>query len=144
MAEIRTEFEIAASPARAWRVLTDFQRYPEWNPFLVRLTGAPRTGTRVDVHVKQPFFTVTFRTTVMKVEAERELRWRGHLLHDGIVAAEHYFLIEPIASDRVRFVHGERFTGSLSSLAWRIIERDTRRGYAAMNQALTRRVESSV
>jgi len=142
MPEIRTEFEIAASPARAWHVLTDFPRYPEWNPFLVRLTGAPEVGARVDVHVKNPLLTVTFRTTVLKVELERELRWRGHLLHDGLVAAEHYFLIEPLAADRLRFVHGERFSGSLSSVAWRLIERDTRRGYAAMNQALTRRAEA--
>lgn len=36
---ISTEIEIAAPPATIWAVLTDYERYPEWNPFLTKISG---------------------------------------------------------------------------------------------------------
>lgn len=33
------EIEIAAPPSAVWAVLTDYDRYPEWNPFVVNLSG---------------------------------------------------------------------------------------------------------
>lgn len=140
MPEIRTELEIGAPPKRVWDVLADFGRYPEWNPFLVRLTGSPVLGAKVVVHVKSGILPVRFRTKVLVAEPERELRWRGNLLTDALIAGEHYFQIEPLG-DRSRFIHGERFTGALANVAWRIIEGDTRRGYEAMNSAFKARVE---
>ena len=34
MREICTEIEIAGSLARVWEVLTRFDEYPQWNPFI--------------------------------------------------------------------------------------------------------------
>jgi uncharacterized protein YndB with AHSA1/START domain len=39
MREIRTEIDIRASTDRVWEVLTDLERYPEWNPFITRAGG---------------------------------------------------------------------------------------------------------
>lgn len=36
---IFTEVEIAAPPNAVWAVLTGYEYYPEWNPFLTRLSG---------------------------------------------------------------------------------------------------------
>ena len=33
---IRTEITLPASPEKSWKVLTDFARYPEWNPHFPR------------------------------------------------------------------------------------------------------------
>ena len=40
MPSISTEIDIAAPPNEVWAVLTDYERYPEWNPFMVKLSGA--------------------------------------------------------------------------------------------------------
>ncbi|MFM2360786.1 MAG: hypothetical protein RLY16_2779, partial [Bacteroidota bacterium] len=37
--EIKTTIEIHASPARVWEVLTNFDEYPNWNPFIKSLKG---------------------------------------------------------------------------------------------------------
>ncbi|KAL9135287.1 MAG: hypothetical protein Q9175_003523 [Cornicularia normoerica] len=36
---ISTGIDIAAPPIAVWAVLTDYDRYPEWNPFLVKMSG---------------------------------------------------------------------------------------------------------
>jgi hypothetical protein len=140
--EIRTDFDIHASADAVWNVLADFPSYPSWNPFLVKLKGDPLVGSPLGVHVKSGPLKVVFPTTVLVANPGRELRWRGHFLSDGIVAGEHYFLIEPIEPNKVHFVHGEKFTGALSTAAWAVIGRSTRRGYAAMNPLFKARVES--
>ena len=32
--EIKTEILIKASPQIVWSILTDFENYPHWNPFI--------------------------------------------------------------------------------------------------------------
>ena len=39
MKELRSEIEIEAPTERVWGVLTDFAAYPEWNPFIRRVSG---------------------------------------------------------------------------------------------------------
>jgi len=36
---VSTEIDIAAPPSAVWKVLTDYDRYPDWNPFLIKLCG---------------------------------------------------------------------------------------------------------
>jgi len=47
MKEVFSEIEIQATADRVWQVLTDFARYPEWNPFIRRISGEPKEGTRL-------------------------------------------------------------------------------------------------
>jgi len=66
--ELRSEIEIEAPIERVWRVLTDFAAYPEWNPFIRRVSGRAELDERLVVRM-QPSGTrgMTFRPTVMKV-----------------------------------------------------------------------------
>ena len=104
--------------------------------------GVPALGAKVAVHVRGGLVPVTFSTTVIIPEPQRELRWRGHFVTDRAVTGEHYFRDRAARDGRSRFIHGEQFTGRFASLAWRIIERDTRKGYALMNKAFQERCES--
>jgi uncharacterized protein YndB with AHSA1/START domain len=44
--------EIAAPAVRVWDVLADFARFPEWNPFILRINGSAAPGARLRVGVK--------------------------------------------------------------------------------------------
>jgi hypothetical protein len=86
---------------------------------------------------------LVFHAEVLHCLVDRELRWRGHVLAPWLADGEHSFTIEPRAHDQVRFGQREVFTGVLSWLAGRLIARETRKGFAAMNAALKARVEDA-
>jgi hypothetical protein len=142
MREICTEIEITGSSARVWEVLTRFDEYPEWNPFICRATGELREGGRLEVsirpHGQKP---MTFRPVVVCVSPQRELRWLGRLWLPRVLDGEHAFLLEAQGAERVRLVQRERFRGLLLPLLWRSLGGPTRRGFEDMNLALKRRVE---
>jgi hypothetical protein len=144
MKELNCEIDIQASDERVWQLLTDFASFPQWNPFIRRASGEPKTGTRLEVTM-QPSGAkgMTFRPTVLKAEPKRELRWLGHLLIPGLFDGEHSFTIEPLEANHVRFVQRERFTGILVPLFAHGLDTDTRRGFEEMNQALKMRAEQS-
>ncbi len=144
MKELRTEIEIGASAERVWQILTDFASYPEWNPFVRRISGEAQEGTQLEVYL-QPSGArgMTFRPTILKAEPSRELRWRGKLFIQGLFDGEHVFEIEQLAENRVRFVQRESFRGLLASLLLRMLENDTRRGFEEMNAALKARAEAA-
>jgi hypothetical protein len=137
-----TEIEINASPERVWTLLTDFARYPAWNPFIPYANGAAARGERIEVSLQSPGGAkATFRPTLLKVEPNRELRWLGHLFVPGVFDGEHIFVIEPSGPNRVRFIQREEFRGLLAPLLLPLIGKNTRRGFEAMNQALKAEAE---
>ena len=144
MKELNCEIDIQASDEGVWQLLTDFASFPQWNPFIRRASGEPKTGTRLEVTM-QPSGArgMTFRPTVLKAEPKRELRWLGHLLIPGLFDGEHSSTIEPLEANHVRFVQRERFTGILVPLFAHGLDTDTRRGFEEMNQALKMRAEQS-
>ncbi len=143
MKTLHTEIEIDAAPERVWQILTDFERFPEWNPLLVRASGELRVGARLEVRVQPPGMrSMTLRPQVLEATPNRELRWRGQLPIPGLFAGEHAFVVEPLTG-RTRFVHREHFTGLLVPLLSGMLDGATRRGFEAMNEALRQRAERS-
>ncbi len=144
MKELRTEIEINATAERVWQVLTDFASFPEWNPFIRRASGEARPGARLEVFIQPTGANgMTFRPTVLRAEQNRELRWLGRLLIPGLFDGEHIFTIESLGENQVRFVQQEKFRGLLVPLMARGLDRDTRRGFEEMNQAIKERAEQA-
>jgi hypothetical protein len=143
MRELRREIEIDVPPERVWEVVTDFAAYPEWNPFISRISGELREGARLEVRIEPPGGrTTTFKPTVRAVEPNRELRWLGRLLVPGIFDGEHSLRIEPLEGGRTRFVQSERFFGILVGLVKGTLKK-TDVGFEQMNAALKARVEQA-
>jgi len=140
--ELRSEIEIDAPVERVWQTLTDFSSFPTWNPFIRRIEGELRLGSRLEVFI-QPTGTkgMRFRPTVRRLEPGREVRWLGRLGIPGLFDGEHIFEIEPAGAGRTRFVQREVFRGLLVPLLTRSLDRDTKRGFEEMNRALKGRAE---
>jgi hypothetical protein len=143
MKELHSEIEIAASAQRVWGILTDFASYPEWNPFIRRISGEPNVGERLEVRLEPPGSRgITLKPTVLNAVPERELRWLGHLLVAGLFDGEHILAIQQLDENRVRFVQRETFGGLLVPLLASSLDKGTRRGFEEMNRALKERAEA--
>jgi len=82
-----------------------------------------------------------FRPTVLAVEPQRELRWKGKLVVPGLLDGEHFFKLGPRSDTRLVFRHGEMFSGLLVPLLRRSLDGATKQGFLAMNEALKREAE---
>ena len=138
--QLRTEIDIAAPPDKIWDVLTDFRAYPQWNPFIVSITGEPVVGQRLNVLLSPPQQSeMRFKPVVLRADPGEEFRWRGVFGFRWLLTGEHFFRLEQREPRVTRFTHGEDFSG------WgvRFVPMtSTTRGFVFMNQALKKRVES--
>lgn len=142
MIVVRTEIEIRATPEAVWEALTDFPRYPDWNPFLPRAEGKAVEGTVLDVRIEPPGLKpCNQRLKVLEVLPLRRLRWLGHWWLPGMMDGDHVFKIEHLEPTRVQLVQAETFRGILTPFLAPWLKRNLPAGFEAMNQALKGQVE---
>ncbi len=141
MKQIETEITIEATAEKVWQVLTDFESYPKWNPFVRSISGTAREGEKIKVFLKPPDAKgMTFHPKVKKSEPGKEFRWKGQLGLPGIFDGEHYFLLNEISSKRTHLTHGEKFSGLLIPFMGGMIDK-TREGFELMNKTLKKECE---
>ena len=143
MYEIQTEIEIAASAPAIWAILTDFERYPEWNPFVREIRGHFKVGGGLEVTLAQPGSkAMTVKPRLIAIEQNRRFGWLGRLLVPHLFDGEHWYEIESLGEGHCRFKHYERFTGILLPFLRGMLDNKTKSCFEAMNRALKQRVES--
>ena len=136
---IYTDIDIQAPPERIWQILADIERYPEWNPYHVKVTGTLAVGEKLDVRIHKPNGdTVHIKPHVMRLEPNVELTWGGGI--KGLFHGEHVFLLESAGEGVTRLVHKEDFVGIFVPFAsLEAIDE----GYRLMNARLKERAEKN-
>jgi hypothetical protein len=135
------DIAIDAQPSTVWRVLTDLDRYGDWNPFFTRAEGQLAPGQKLHLVMRPPGKSDTaFSPTVLEVALERHLAWRGRLGVPKLFDGEHHFRIEVLDPRRVRLVQEEHFSGLLVPF---VGFEPYRLGWVRMNEALKRRAEAA-
>ena len=143
MKQLTSDIEINASPEHVWKVLTDFPALGEWSPFVRSIDGRLAVGETLKIYIKaSKGMGMTFKPTVLRAEPGREFRWLGRFLMPGLFDGEHYFTIEDLGGNRVRFVQGEIFKGLLVPVMsmFKVLG-NAYVGFQEMNQALKERAE---
>ncbi|MEM1356640.1 MAG: SRPBCC domain-containing protein [Bacteroidota bacterium] len=133
---ITTSIVLPATPEKVWAVLTDFENYPNWNPFVTSAAGDWAAGNTVAITAGG----MGFKPTVLKMKKAQELRWLGSLLFRGVFDGEHYFILRDQENGTTLLTHGEDFSGVLVSLFKSKLNKDTKAGFIAMNEALKERL----
>lgn len=135
--EIKTQITINASPEKVWSILTNFEKYPEWNPFIKSIKGTPTVGKRIIARIEPPKAKgMTFTPKVLAFDANKQFRWIGHLLMPGLFDGEHIFEIIDNGDGTTTFIQREKFRGILVPLFKKMLDNNTVNGFNQMNQKL--------
>ncbi|MEZ6000226.1 SRPBCC family protein [Hyphomonas sp.] len=141
---IRTSIEIDATPQRVFDVLSDFSKYPLWNPYHVRVVGDPVAGAPLEVRVSRPDGRIVDvpHVHVIRAEPGEALYWGGGPEH--IFNGEHRFDLAPLdGGTRTLVHHDEDFSGLFIGFADLPVPVLTE-GYEQMNEALKAWVEADM
>jgi hypothetical protein len=142
MKEIYSEIEVNASAAIVWDILTNFDDFPNWNPFIKKISGKPKEGSQLEIFLKPPNSSgMTFKPTIIECIPGEKLRWLGKLWIPKLFDGEHSFIIKKLDENRILFIQKESFSGILVPLLSALIG-DTINGFEMMNQALKKKVET--
>ncbi len=140
--ELKTEIEIQTSTQEVWDVLTDTQKYAEWNPFITSITGEMKLGAYITNVMVNKGKENTFTPIITVLEENTSLEWLGSGL-GGTFKGNHYFHLTELPNGHTKIIHGEKFSGLLSGLIMQIIGKDTLASFVLMNNAMKNRVESN-
>ena len=143
--------DIRAPSDLVWRIMIDFERYPEWNPLnrFFRLDDKAEPGHTVTFGPSWgpydqpgqgtlPEADMTTRETITVWEEGRCLTY-GDLR--GVFKAERSQYLEPIAGGYTRYHTFERICGVLSPLVRVLFEKRIIAGFTANGVALKARAE---
>ncbi len=131
--EIRTEIIISASKEKIWAVLTDFENYQKWNPWVLSLNGNVKVGNTIKVCLKGG---MTFKPKILTYEKNNELSWLGHFLFKGLFDGAHKFELIDNNNGTTTFRHSEIFKGILVPIFKKQLDIDTKNGFHEMNKKL--------
>jgi hypothetical protein len=139
----RDEVIIHAAPEEVWGILTNLDKHSEWNPLIYRAKGNIELGGRVRLSAKSGSFDMNYNCFVVKVEVNREFKWKWHIVLPFLFRGEHTFTLEPVDEKSIRFINLEIFKGLLVPFFAKVLANDGKDSMVAMDIALKYRVEQS-
>jgi hypothetical protein len=140
MREIYSDVEVKAEPGKVWDVVTGFDSFPDWNPFITSCSGEPSEGSTLEMKLEPPGGDkMTISSKVLSSTAPKEFRWTtgGPLFN-----SEHVTTIQLIGDERVRVVQRGMYSGLLTAFKGGQIDR-IKLGLDAMNEAIVRQAEKT-
>ena len=135
---VHHEISINADADRVWSVLTDMERYPEWNPVMQLVDGEVKEGNKVSYRFTQDAETEsTIAAKVITMEPNRLLNQKGGI--PLVLTFDHQYRIIANGQTTTVIIH-EDYRG-IGVNFW--TPAPVEAAYARLNQALKARAEET-
>ncbi len=132
--EINTEILIHCSPEKVWEKLTDFENYPNWNPFIKEISGKLKVSGRIKVKIQPENSSVMiFKPTILEYKENKLLIWKGKFIFKGLFDGKHIFELIDNKDETTTFKQSEEFSGVLVGV---FNLENTKKGFDKMNKKL--------
>lgn len=141
--DVYTEIEISAPKEIVWAIISDFDKYADWNPLMVEARGKPEVGQRMDWTSRIAGADRLYNARVDAVAPARELTWIGPVGSVGRIGfwGRHSLVIEELGPDRVKLINKERFGGLMTFVYGGFLKTGVPAAYDRMNAAVKARAE---
>lgn len=137
---VKTELKIAATPEKIWSVLTNFEQFENWNPFIIKAKGNAIIHQQIEITIQLPNQGISnFKPTIVTCKPNQKLEWLGRLFLPGIFDGKHSFEIVKNQDGTSTFKHQETFTGIL---VWILNLNNVKLGFELMNQKIKELAEA--
>ena len=137
---LRNSLIIAAPPPLVWKILTDFSRYAEWNPFTPEVNCTGKVGDRVTLLAKlgsgQTHRSVSLQ--LFQWEPEEQLCWGSN---DWYLRVNRCQTLAALPDGRTRYTNSESFTGILAPIVIWTQRKKLIYGYQQAAEGLKREAE---
>lgn len=134
---VHHEITINATPDEVWSVLTDTDKYKDWNPVMLLKEGSVQEGQKVVYQFTQAEgnqYDIT--TTVKKVTENKLLNQGGGM--PGLLTFNHQYILEPSGNGTKLTIHEDY--GGIGVNFWN--PKPVQAAYERLNEAIKERVES--
>ena len=137
--KIETQIMLNAPQKEVMNLLTNFEKYKEWNPFMVFAKGkcSLHSVLKVTLNIDNKKMSISPKIIMRQ---DNIFCWRGVLgvryLFDGV----HYFKVEGLPKNRTLFTHTEHFQGLLVWAMFPMLLKIKKR-FELMNKALKNELE---
>jgi len=138
--------QIEASAQHVWDVLVDYARYPEWNPYTVRVETTLEIGSPIELTL--PSYDgsgamLVSREFIREVDPPRHLRYDNEGEVPGVVGSRDQW-ITPLGPNRCTYVTTDTLSGEHAELAIELTGEWMKAGFDAVAEALKVRAEALV
>lgn len=135
--------DVAAPAETVWRVVTDFPRYAEWNPFVVACRSTLEPGSTIEMRVRVlPFVAQPQRERVFEHVPGRRMRYGIDPMPLGALRSSRAHEVEAVGPDRSRYVSTFALDGWLAPVVATLFGARLERGFAAMSAGIKTRAEA--
>jgi hypothetical protein len=144
---VSDSIEILAPIDHVWNILTDVDKYPEWNSFTPRVSTSLKVGEEFTLDCQMTPTNLMKNVPEVMLEFDPQnyiLSWgSSRTKRKGVTGDRKQELIQNSPSITVYRVR-EQFTGPLASLVIVFYARSLQKGFANAAQELKKRAESTV
>ena len=139
---VETEPLTIDAPAEAvWNVLTDGERYGEWNPFTTHIETDFQPGSPVRARVLLGRLPVRVTEHTDVAEPPVRLTWSSAYWTPFLLTARKTQIVTPIAAGRCAYHTTDTMAGLLAPIVRMLFGRSILRGFEATATALKERAE---
>ena len=124
---------------RVWGIVTAFDEYADWNPYMRRVDGDAQDGGAVVVRLETSNGSSELSASITVYRPPRKLGWTSRLVAPGLRDVEYEIIVTELARDRTRVVQHARYEGLLAPFVDRTALED---GLESMTRALAARAEA--
>lgn len=143
------EFEVRTDPVRidapvelVWRILTETEKYGEWNPFTPQVQTDFQIGSPAHLRVRMGLTTVKMTETVCAFEEPRLIAWTKTFGARWFLVAVRRQVLEPVDDTHCTYRNTDQLTGLLAPVVLLLNGNYMRRGFTDVGEGLKRYAEA--
>lgn len=133
--------DIAAPADVVWEVITDFPKYGEWNPFILKCASTMKPGDPIDLKVKLLKVPQPQREWVNECVPGRRFAYNMKPFPAGALSSLRSHDIEAVGADRCRYRSYFQLKGWLTPVVTGIFRDAFVRGFGGMTDGIKARAE---